>query len=183
MKKKTVLSFVLCLIIFLLSSCTRVGERDGTDFIVNMAKHGFDLTAEETVSTEYLKESYYVNSCKISVYLNENSKLYRLVLTYSKTAPKDFCFTAKCCIASFCGLEEAITEDIVSTLGFSPSPPDSTKGVARCESEYYLFSFTCDKAGGCLIIDSLRLNPTSAPTVTVRTTVPKITSAEESVSS
>lgn len=183
MKKKTVLSFVLCLVVFLLSSCTRVGERDGTDFIVNMAKYGFDLTAKETVSTEYLKESYYVNGCKISVYLNENSKLYRLVLTYSKNAPRDYAFTAKCCIMSFCGLEETLTEEIVSTLGISPSPPDSTKGVARCESEYYLFSFTCDKAGGCLVIDSLRLNPTSAPTVTVRTTVPKITSAEESVPS
>ena len=183
MKKKTVLSFVLCIVVFLLSSCTRVGERDGTDFIVNMAKYGFDLTAEETVSDEYLKESYYVNSCKISVYLNENSKLYRLVLTYSKKAPKDYAFTAKSCIASFCGFEETLVAEIVSALGISPSLPESTKGVNRCESEYYLFSFTCDKAGGCLVIDSLRLNPTSAPTVTVRTTVPVITSAEESASS
>ena len=183
MKKKSVLSCVLCLAVFLLTSCTRVGERDGTDFIVNMAKYGFDLTAQETVSTEGLKESYYVNDCKISVYLNENSKLYRLVLTYSKTAPRDYSYTAECCIMSFCGLEKTRAEEIVSVLKISPSPPESTKGVVRCESEYYLFSFTCDKAGGCLIVDSLRLNPTSAPTVTVRTTVPKITSAEESVSS
>ena len=183
MKKKTALSVALFLIIILFTSCTRVGERDGTDFIVNMAKYGFDLSAEEIVSTENLKESYYVNGCKISVYSNENSKLYRLVLTYSKNAPPDYLFTAKCCIMSFCGFEEILTEEIAAAVKLMPSPPDSTKGVARCESEYYLFSFSCDKAGGCLIIDSLRLNPTSAPTVTVRTTVPKITSAEESVSS
>lgn len=183
MKRFSVLVLLLCLCAFVLCSCVRTGERDSLDFVSSMAKCGFDLTADEISSADEIKESYYTNDCRITVCSNENSKMYRLILTYSKTAPESFVHTAKSCIMSFSGADEQLALEIMNTLGVSQPLPDSTKGVARCESEYFLYSFTSDKAGGCLIIDSLRLSPTSSPTVTVRTTVPKVILTEETASS
>ncbi len=182
MMKNLILPLTLLVCFFMLCSCTRTGEKDTMDFVSSMAKYGFDLAAEEISSGAGLKESYYVNSGKISVYSEENGKLYKLTLTYADKAPEDFLYTVKSCIMSFCGFDDAHADEIMKTLGISQPLPDSTMGVARCESEYYLFSFTVDKAGVCLLIDSLRLNPTAAPTVTVRTTVPQVTLTEESSS-
>ena len=183
MKKKILAAYILLLCPVLLCACTRMGERDSTDFISSMAKYGFDLTAQEISSGEQLRESYYSGAYKISAFSNSSGKLCRLSLTFAGTAQDDLPNTAKSCIMSFCGFEEAHAQEIADTLGISLPLPDSTMGVTRCESEYYLFSFTVDSAGGCLVIDSLRLNPTSAPTVTVRTTVPQVSATEEASSS
>lgn len=183
MKKFFVLALLLCLCSLAFSACVRTGEMDSIDFVSSMAKYGFDLSADEISSADGIKESYYSGDCKITVCSNENGKMYRLILTYYKDAPADFFNTAKSCIMSFSGVGDALALEIMNTLGISQPLPDSTQGVARCESEYFLFSFTTDKAGGCLIIDSLRLNPTSSPTVTVRTTVPRVELTEETSSS
>ena len=73
---------------------------------------------------------------------------------------------------SMCLYTENRALSVLKTLGINETLPDSTKSVARCETGEFFFSFTCDKAGGMLVIDSLRLNPTQPATVTVRTTVP-----------
>lgn len=174
---------LLCLCSLIFCSCVRTGEKDSIDFVSSMAKYGFDLSAEEIISADTLKESYYSGDCKITVCSDENGKMYRLILTYYKSVPKEFYSMAKGCIMSFSGIEETLALEIMNTLGISHSPAKSTMGVNRCESGFFLFSFTADNAGGCLVIDSLRLNPTSSPTVTLRETVPEVTLPEKSSTS
>lgn len=166
----TVISLVLC-------GCVRTGERDTFDFISSMAKCGYECVVEETVSDEETRESCYVGNCKISLFSNADYKLYRASVTYSGDGEKNFISLAKSTVMSMCLFTENRALSVLKTLGINETLPDSTKGVARCETGEFFFSFTCDAAGGMLVIDSLRLNPTQPATVTVRTTVP---SPEES---
>lgn len=169
MKRLIALLTVICLV---LCGCVRTGERDAFDFISSMAKYGYECVAEETVSGEETRESCYVGNYKISLFSNADYKLYRASVTYSSKGEKDFISLAKSTVMSMCLYTESRASAVLETLGMAKMLPDSTKGVARCETGEFLFSFTCDEAGGMLVIDSLRLNPTQPATVTVRTTVP-----------
>lgn len=168
MKRLIVLLTVIC---FVLCGCVRTGERDALDFISAMAKYGYECVVEEASSGEETKESCYINNYKISLFSNSDYKLFRLSVTYSGKGEKDFIALAKAAVMSMCLYSENQTSAVLETLGIDETLPDSTKGVARCETGEFFFSFTCDNAGGMLVIDSLRLNPTQPATVTVRTTV------------
>lgn len=176
MKRLTVLLTVICL---MLCGCVRTGERDALDFISAMAKYGYECVVEETQSGEETKESCYTDNCKISLFSDSAYKLYRVSVTYSGKGEKEFIPLARVVIMSTCLYSESRASAVLEALGISATLPDSTKGVARCEAGEFLFSFTCDKAGGMLVIDSLRLNPTQPATVTVRTTVPVLTEKAE----
>lgn len=176
MKRLSALFIVICLV---LCGCVRTGERDALDFISAMAKYGYECVIEETVSGEETKESCYVENCRISLFSNADYKLYRVSVTYSGKAGKEFVTLASAVINSMCLYTESRASAVLETLGVAKILPDSTKGVARCETGEFLFSFTCDEAGGMLVIDSLRLNPTQPATVTVRTTVPALTEKAE----
>ncbi len=177
MKRLILTLTVFC---FLFCGCVRTGERDSLDFIWAMAAYGFDCVVEETESGEETKESCYIGEYKISLFSNADYKLYRVSAAYSGKGEKDFISLAKAIVMSACLYSEAQTLTVLETLGIAKMLPDSTKGVARCETQGYFFSFTCDSAGGMLVIDSLRLNPTQPVTVTVRTTVPKLDLSEKS---
>ena len=107
----------------------------------------------------------------MSLFSNADYKLYRVTVTYSGKGGREFIALAGAAIMSMCLYSESKTSAVLETLGIKETLPDSTKGVARCETEGFFFSFTCDSAGGMLVIDSLRLNPTQPASVTVRTTV------------
>lgn len=168
MKRLSVLFILICLV---LCGCVRTGERDAFDFISSMAKCGYECVIEETLSGEETKESCYVGKCRISLFSNSDYKLYRVSAVYSGKGEKEFIPLAKAIIMSTCLFEKSRAAVVLETLGISETLPDSTNGVARCEAGEFFFSFTCDEAGGMLVVDSLRLNPTQPATVTVRTTV------------
>lgn len=169
MKRIGALMIVVCLV---LGGCVRTGERDSIDFIASMARCGFECVVEETLSGEEIKESCYVGEYKISLFSNSSFKLYRLCITYLGRGEKSFIDLAKAAVMSMCSYTDAQALAVLSTLGIAESLPDSTEGVARCEAQDFFFSFSCDTAGGMLVVDNLRLNPTQPATVTVRTTVP-----------
>lgn len=175
MKRLVVLLTVICLVF---CGCVRTGERDSLDFIGAMAEYGFECVVEEVSSGEETKESCYVGQFKISMFSNADYKLYRVSVTYSGKGEKDFIALAKAAVMSMCLYTENQTSAILKTLSIAETLPDSTKGVARCETGEFFFSFTCDNAGGMLVIDSLRLNPTQPATVTIRSTVPSAEKAE-----
>lgn len=175
MKRLVVLLTVICL---MFCGCVRTGERDSLDFIGAMAEYGFECVVEEVSSGEETKESCYVGQFKISMFSNADYKLYRVSVTYSGKGEKDFIALAKAAVMSMCLYTENRTSAILKTLSIAETLPDSTKGVARCETGEFFFSFTCDNAGGMLVIDSLRLNPTQPATVTIRSTVPSAEKAE-----
>lgn len=175
MKRLVVLLTVICL---MFCGCVRTGERDSLDFIGAMAEYGFECVVEEVSSGEETKESCYVGQFKISMFSNADYKLYRVSVTYSGKGEKDFIALAKAAVMSMCLYTENQTSAILKTLSIAETLPDSTKGVARCETGEFFFSFTCDNAGGMLVIDSLRLNPTQPATVTIRSTVPSAEKAE-----
>lgn len=175
MKRLIVLLTVICLVF---CGCVRTGERDSLDFISTMAKYGYECVVEEVSSGEETRESCYVSGFKISLFSNSDYKLYRLSVTYSGKGGKDYIDLARAAVMSMCLYSENQTSAVLETLGINETLPDSTKGVARCETGEFFFSFTCDNAGGMLVIDSLRLNPTQPATVTVRTTVPSPEKAE-----
>lgn len=166
-------------VLLLLCGCVRTGERDALDFISAMAKHGYECVVEEAYSGEETKECCYINNYKISLFSNSDYKLYRVSVTYSGKGEKNFIDLARSIIMSMCLYSENQTSAVLETLGINETLPDSTKGVARCETGEFFFSFTCDKAGGMLVVDSLRLNPTQPATVTVRTTVAFLTEKAE----
>ena len=168
MKRLVTLLAVICLAF---CGCVRTGERDSFDFIGAMAQYGYECVVEETESGEETKESCYIDSCKMSLFSNADYKLYRVTVTYSGKGGREFIALAGAAIMSMCLYSESKTSAVLETLGIKETLPDSTKGVARCETEGFFFSFTCDAAGGMLVIDSLRLNPTQPASVTVRTTV------------
>lgn len=175
MKRLVVLLTVICLVF---CGCVRTGERDSLDFIGAMAEYGYECVVEEVSSGEETKESCYVGQFKISMFSNADYKLYRVSVTYSGKGEKDFIALAKAAVMSMCLYTENQTSAILKTLSIAETLPDSTKGVARCETGEFFFSFTCDNAGGMLVIDSLRLNPTQPATVTIRSTVPSAEKAE-----
>lgn len=176
MKRIIALLTVICFVLF---GCVRTGERDVFDFISAMAKYGYECVVEEVSSGEETKESCYVGNYKISLFSNADYKLYRVSVTYSGKGEKEFISLASSVIMSTCLYTESRASAVLEALGINESLPDSTKGVARCEAGEFFFSFTCDTAGGMLVIDSLRLNPTQPATVTVRTTVAQLTEKSE----
>ncbi len=174
----TRITALLILLGVLLCGCARTGEKDSLDFIADMARQGYECVIEETESGDEIREACYVNGFKISLFSNRSFKLYRLCVTYSGMGDKDFIPLSRAAVMSTCGFSAQQADAVLKTLGIAESLPDSTKGVARCETEQFFFSFTCDEAGGMLCVDNLRLNPTQPATVTVRTTVPSPEEAE-----
>ena len=173
------LAVLVTLITLLLCGCVRTGERDVTDFISAMAKSGYECVVEETESGEETKESCYVGAYKISLFSYADYKLYRACVTYSGKGGKEYIDLVRAAVMSMCLYSDNQALSVLEALGISETLPDSTKGVARCEAGNFLFSFTCDSAGGMLVVDSLRLNPPQPATVTVRTTVPQLDLSEK----
>ncbi len=173
---KKITAVLLCVFfIFLLCSCVRTGEKDSVDFLSAMIKIGFDCTVTETYSGEMLKESCYINGCKLSLYSNITGKLVRVSVTCVQDSRDKFIPLAGAAVKSFCSYTDDNVSDIFNTLGISDYLPDDSKGVKQCTTEWYSFSFTCDEAGGALEVTSLRLEPPSTPEVTLNTTIPFVT--------
>jgi hypothetical protein len=69
-------------------------------------------------------------------------------------------------------LHDERIDAVFNTLAICEPLPSDTKGVRRCDTQWYGFGFTADKAGGTLAVVSYRLEPASVPDVTLNTTVP-----------
>lgn len=174
---------VLCsFLCFLLCSCVRTGEKDSVDFLSAIIKSGFDCAVQETSSGEYLKESCYINGCKLSLYSNGDGKLVRVSVTCVPESRVNFIPLATQAVKAFCSYTDENVSDVFKTLGIGDYLPDDSGGVRQCTTEWYSFDFTCDKAGGALEVTSLRLEPPSTPEVTLNTTVPFVSLSEKSPS-
>lgn len=176
-----VLTLVLC---FAVSSCVRSGETDSIDFFSEMHRRGYKCTVDEVMSGDMLKESCYVDNFKLSVFSGGDGQLKRVSVTYSGYDSSGFGSIAADVICSFCGFDTDQANLVLSSLGVSSNLPSDSSGVKRCDTQWYGFSFTCDKTGGTLVVENYRLSPTSAPEVTLNTTVPFVTfgSSEKSSS-
>lgn len=180
---RKVLSAVLCMLILLLfCSCVRTGEKDSVDFLSLLMKNGYDCCVSETVSGEMLKESCYVNRCKLSLYSDDTGKLARVSVTYVPESTAQFLSLAKAAVKAFCSYGEDSISEIFSVLTIGDYPPEDSSGVRRCNTEWFSFYFTCDETGGALEVVNLRLEPESAPEVTLNTTVPFVAILPEKTS-
>lgn len=169
---KKVLAILLILPFLLLCSCVRTGQKDSIDFISSMVKSGYECRVEETVSGDKLKESCYINGCKLSLYSDLQGRLVNVTVTYADAESGDFENLSREAVRAFCGFEQEYIDDIFNTLSIGDPLPSDTKGIKRCDTEWYGFGFASDKAGGTLAIVSYRLEPASVPDVTFNTTVP-----------
>jgi hypothetical protein len=169
---KKALAILLFLPLFLLCSCVRTGQKDSIDFISSMIKSGYDCHVEETVSDDKLKESCYINGCKLSMYSDTQGRLVNVTVTYQGKQSDGFAEIARNAVKAFCGFENEQTDEIFSIIGIHDPLPSDTKGIKRCDTEWYGFGFVSDKTGGTLAVVSYRLEPTSVPDVTLNTTVP-----------
>ncbi len=170
MKKMLFLPIVLS--VLLLCSCVRTGQKDSIDFISSMLKAGYDCRVDETVSGEKLKESCFIGNCKLSMFSDSQGRLVNITVTYAQKQSEGFETLAKEAVKSFCGFEQEQVDAVFSILGITDPLPSDTKGVRRCDTEWYGFGFTSDEAGGTLAVVSYRLEPASIPDVTLNTTVP-----------
>lgn len=170
--KKILLAVVWAVFAFLFCSCVRTGEKDSIDFISSMIKCGYDCSISETLSGETLKESCYVNGCKLSLYSDGSGKLARISITYVPESRGEFLMLAQAAVRSFCLYGEEDINEIFTALGTGDYPPDDSSGVRRCNTEWYSFYFSCDETSGALEVVNLRLEPDGVPDVTLNTTVP-----------
>ena len=167
------LAVIFCvLFLFMLCSCVRTGQKDSMDFLSSMIKNGYDLHIEETVSSEKLKESCFVDGCKLSLYSDSQGRLVNITVTYAGAESSGFDKLARAAVKSFCDFEQEQINDVFNTLGIYDPLSSDTNGVRRCDTEWYGFGFTSDEAGGTLAVVSYRLEPASVPDVTLNTTVP-----------
>lgn len=170
MKKIAVIFCFLSLL--MLCSCVRTGQKDSVDFISGMMKAGYDLHIDETVSGGKLKESCFINGCKLSLYSDAQGRLVNVTVTYAGNESSGFETLSRETVKIFCGFDDAQIDSVFNTLGIHDPLPSDTKGVQRCDTQWYGFGFTADKAGGTLAVVSYRLEPASVPDVTLNTTVP-----------
>lgn len=172
--KKICLLFMTVILCLLTASCVRIGERDSIDFLSAMHRRGYRCVVEETYSGELLKESCYVDGFKVSMFSEPNGCLVRVSITYADSENSGFSKLAADAVGAFCGFDSSQVEAVFSVLGIGDELLSDSGGVKRCDTQWYGFSFTCDEVGGALAVDSYRFNPTSAPDVTLNTTVPFI---------
>ncbi len=170
--KKVGLLFLIIIFCLFTTSCVRSGEMDSTDFFGEMLRRGYICDIIEMKSGNSLKESCYVDGFKLSVFSDDNGKLMRVSLTYSQSDNSGFTELAEDVVNSFCGFDSEQIKSVFSVLGICNELPSDSSGVKRCDTQWYGFSFTCDKVGGTLVVENYRITPTSAPEVTLNTTVP-----------
>jgi len=164
---------LLCIFpVLMLCSCVRTGQKDSVDFLSAMIKVGYDLHIDETISGEKMKESCYIDGCKMSIYSDSQGRLVNITVTYAGSEINGFEKLSREAVKAFCGFDDEYIDAIFNTLGIHDPLPSDTKGVRRCDTEWYGFGFTSDKAGGTLAVVSYRLEPASVPDVTLNTTVP-----------
>ncbi len=180
--KKVSVTVLFAVLMLMLCSCVRTGEKDSVDFLSAMIKNGFDCTVAEASSGELFKESCYINGCKLSLYSNGDGKLVRVSVTCVPESRVNFIPLATQAVKAFCSYTDENVSDVFKTLGIGDYLPDDSGGVRQCTTEWYSFDFTCDKAGGALEVTSLRLEPPSTPEVTLNTTVPFVSLSEKSPS-
>ena len=169
---KKVLALLLIIPVFMLCSCVRTGQKDSIDFISSMIKSGYDCRVEETISGDKLKESCYINGCKLSMYSDSQGRLVNVTVTYQGEKSEGFAEIARNAVKAFCDSEDEQINEIFSIIGIRDPLPADTKGIKRCDTEWYGFGFVSDKTGGTLAVVSYRLEPASVPDVTLNTTVP-----------
>lgn len=165
---------------FLLCACVHTGEIDSLDFVAAMAEHGYDCRFEEVCSAQEMTRSCYIGNFRLSLDCNESGAVTRLRITYSQAFSEGFLQAANAAVSSLCGFSQAQISSVFDTLMLCEPLPETTLGIRRCETEFFMFSFSCDAAGGMVVCDNTRLNPSEVPTVTVRTTVPSAQEAEAS---
>lgn len=170
--KKICFLFISIILCVLTSSCMRIGEKDSLDFFSEMIRRGYKCNIVETQSGNSLKESCYVDNFKLSAFSDSNEKLMRVSLTYSQSVNSGFAELAEDVVSSFCGFDSGQIKSVFSVLGLGGDLLSDSSGVKRCDTQWYGFSFTCDEVGGTLVVENYRINPTSAPEVTMNTTVP-----------
>ena len=167
------LAVICCFLsLFVLCSCVRTGQKDSVDFMSAMMKAGFDVHIDETVSGKKLKESCFINGCKLSLYSDAQGRLVNVTVTYADSENGGFEALARETVKAFCGFDDERIDAVFNKLAICDPLPSDTKGVRRCDTEWYGFGFTADKAGGTLAVVSYRLEPASVPDVTLNTTVP-----------
>ncbi len=169
---KKAIALLCALPLVLLCSCVRTGQKDSMDFLSYMARAGYACRIEETVSGGKLKESCYVNGCKLSLYSDSQGRLVNITVTYQNSESGGFKGLAHDAVKAFCSFDNEQADAVFNILGIYDPLPSDTEGVRRCDTEWYGFGFTCDKTGGTLAVVSYRLEPTSVPDVTLNTTVP-----------
>ena len=141
MKTISILLPVLILCV-LLCSCARIGEKDSLDFLKAMENSGYELAPEEVSSSEEMKESCFVGSCKLTMLSTSSGKLKRVSITYAGRGDfEEFRPLACSSIEAMCGYTAAQTQDVLKTLGIDAALPESTSGVFRCATQWYFFSF------------------------------------------
>jgi len=172
--RKICLLFISVIICLTITSCMRIGEKDSTDFLSEMIRRGYKCNVVETQSGDLMKESCYVDNFKLSVFSDVNGKLVRVSLTYSQNDSSGFVELAEDAVGAFCAFDGEQINSVFSVLGISSDLPFDSDGVRRCDTQWYGFSFVCDKVGGTLVAENYRLRPTSVPEVTINTTVPFI---------
>lgn len=170
--KRIILLFLLSLI-FLLCGCVSTGETDVTDFTVSMAEYGYDCIFEESLSSQTLSHYTYIDRFRLRLNCNNSGAVVSLSITCAGKSDERYIKAAKAAVSSLCGFPESRITEIFDVISVN-SMPDTTCGVNRCESGGFVFTFTADEAGGILVAENLRLNPTVAPSVTVRTTLPSV---------
>ncbi len=162
MHKKTLL-LSACAFIVMLCGCTPTGEVNTERFAAEMAKYGYNINIEEIYSTQQLKESCYIEGCKITLFSDLNGATNRLVLTCAEARTRQQLALMGACVKSCCGLDDASVNEILEQ-----AKSETTMGINQKSYGNWLISFTSDSAGCCLVLNNLRLNPTQEPTVTVR---------------
>lgn len=170
--KKAGFLFITIILSLSATSCVRSGEKDSTDFFGEMLRRGYICNIIETQSGNSIKESCYIDDFKISAFSDSDGALMRVSLTYSQGDSDGFSELAEDVVGSFCGFDSEQIKAVFLQLDIGSELPADSSGVKRCDTQWYGFAFTCDKTGGTLVVENYRISPTSAPEVTLNTTVP-----------
>ncbi len=168
--KKIVLLIGVLVLALSLGACVRIGENDYISFWSAMMKYEPNITVSEYQTGEENRQSAYINGCKISLFSNGEGKLSKVSLTALPSDTAGFYPLARQCVAAASEYSPEQIDGLLDELGISAKKIGHTLGINRREDEWFDFVFTADEAAITLIITSKRLNPTQAPTVTVKLT-------------
>lgn len=169
--KKVYFLFMTGIMCLSVTACVHSGEKDSTDFFNEMLRKGYVCNIAETESGNSLKESCYVDNFKLSIFSDGNGKLMSVSLTYGKNESFGFDELAREVVNAFCDFDSKQIDTVFQVLGIGINLPSDSHGVRRCDTQWYGFSFVCDEVGGTLAVENYRVSPTSAPEVTINTTV------------
>lgn len=113
------LAVICCFLsLFVLCSCVRTGQKDSVDFMSAMMKAGFDVHIDETVSGKKLKESCFINGCKLSLYSDAQGRLVNVTVTYAGSENGGFEALARETVKAFCNFDDERIDAVFIRLLF-----------------------------------------------------------------